>query len=216
MTSNDTAEQQLSILVEHYDASFAITQGRERVRDRMLWFVVSMSVILTLITFADMFSATESPRGGLAWIAYSLQISGLQFVVWTLILVATFRHMQFASRVEADYTYIHALEKHLDEKISWTFCRERVGYVSEFPLPDSRKGYSFLYKILVPAFVVAQTTAAVINGWMQTPLALTIDSFEEVTSLVAVLVWAITTYFLLTPAIETLFKALFSEKHRNP
>ena len=74
--------------------------------------------------------------------AYSLHGSGLQFVVWTLMLVATLRHLQVASRIEADYSYLHALEVHLDEKMSLTFCRERVGYVPEFPLPSTRQGYS--------------------------------------------------------------------------
>ena len=129
-------QKQLSLLVQHYETSFAITQGRERVRDRMLWIIVSLSVALTLLVFTDIFAVSRPPRGGVMWMAYSLQGSGLQFVAWTLMLVATLRHMQVASRIEADYCYLHALEVHLDEKMSWTFCRERVGYVPEFPLPE--------------------------------------------------------------------------------
>ena len=191
--------EQLSLLVQHYETSFAITQGRERVRDRMLWIIVSLSVALTLLLFTDIFAVSQPPRGGVMWMAYSLQGSGLQFVAWTLMLVATLRHMQVASRIEADYSYLHALEVHLDEKMSWTFCRERVGYVPEFPLPSTRQGYSVLYKVLVPIFVVAQTTAAVISGWMTAPLDLTPGSFAETTSLLAAAVWAVTTYLLLTP-----------------
>ena len=191
--------EELSLLIQHYETSFAITQGRERVRDRMLWIIVSLSVALTLLVFTDMFAVSQPPRTGLMWMAYSLQGSGLQFVAWTLMLVATLRHMQVASRIESDYSYLHALEVHLDEKMSWTFCRERVGYVPEFPLRSSRQGYSVLYKVLVPVFVVAQTSAAVISSWMTAPLDLTPGSFAETTSLVAAAVWAVTTYLLLKP-----------------
>ena len=51
----------------------------------------------------------------------------------------------------------------------------------------------------MPVFVVAQTTAAVISGWMTAPLDLTPGSFAETTSLVAAAVWAVTTYLLLKP-----------------
>ena len=131
--------------------------------------------------------------------AYALQGWGLEFVIWTVMLVATVRHMQVASRIEADYSYLHKLETYLNERMLWTFCRERIGYVPEFPLPSSRKGYSVLYKLLVPAFVVAQTSAAVISGWMNTPLDFTPESFAEMTSLIAASTWAVTTYLLLKP-----------------
>ena len=191
--------EDISLLVQHYDTSFLITQGRERIRDRISWVIVSLSVTLTLLVFPDPFAVSHPPGGGLLWVAYWLQGSGLQFVVWTLMLVATLRHMQLATRIEADYTYLHKLEEYIDERISWTFCRERVGYVPEFPLPASRKGYSLLYKVLVPTVVVGQTTAAVISGWMDAPLDLIPASFAETTSLVAVTVWAVTAYLLLKP-----------------
>ena len=131
---------ELSLLMQHYETSFAITQGRERVRDRMLWVLVSLSLALTLIVFGNAFAVSQPPSGGWLWVAYSLQGPGLQFVIWMLILVATLRHMQVASRIEADYSYLHKLETYLNERMTWTFCRERVGYVPEFPLPDTRKG----------------------------------------------------------------------------
>ena len=203
MTTSASATEkdadELSLLMQHYETSCAIIQNRERIRDRMLWVIVSLSIALTLVVFTDMFAVSQPPRGGWLWMAYSLQGSGLQFVVWTLMLVATLRHMQVASRIEADYSYLHKLETYLNERMSWTFCRERVGYVPEFPLPSSRKGYSVLYKLLVPAFVVAQTSAAVISGWMNAPLDLTPESFAQTTSLVAAGAWAVTTYLLLKP-----------------
>ena len=201
-TSGSTAAEgadELSLLMQHYETSFAITQGRERIRDWTSWVVVSLSIALTLVVFTDMFAAPQPPRGGWLWMAYALQGWGLEFVIWTVILVATVRHMQVASRIEADYSYLHKLETHLNERMSWTFCRERIGYVPEFPLPSSRKGYSVLYKLLVPTFVVAQTSAAVISGWMNAPLDLTPESLAEMTSLVAATAWSVTTYLLLKP-----------------
>ena len=203
MTASPSATEkdadELSHLMQHYETSFAIIQGRERVRDRMLWVIVSLSLALTLIVFGNASAASQPQGGGWLWIAYSLQGPGLQFVIWTLMLVATLRHMQVASRIEADYSYLHKLETYLNERITWTFCRERVGYVPEFSLPASRKGYSVLYKLLVPGFVVAQTSAAVISDWMDAPLDLTPETFAQATSLVAVAAWAISSYLLLKP-----------------
>ena len=190
---------ELSLLVEHYEKSYAIIQGRERARDRILWVLLSLSIALTLIVFTDMFAVSQPPRGGLPWMAYSLRGPGLQFVVWVLLLAATLRHLQIASRVEADYEYLHALETYLDGKMSWKFCRERIGYLPEYPLPSGRKAYSVLYKLLVPAFVVAQTSAAVLASCMTISLDFAPKSFAETTSLIAVAVWIVTTYLLFRP-----------------
>ena len=65
--------------------------------------------------------------------------------------------------------------------------------------PILEKGIPSLYKRIVPAFVVAQTSAAVISDWMEAPLDLTPESFAQATSLVAVGAWAISSYLLLKP-----------------
>ena len=55
---------ELSPLMQHYETSFAITQGRERIRDWTSWVIVSLSIALTLVVFTDMFAAPQPPRGG--------------------------------------------------------------------------------------------------------------------------------------------------------
>ena len=75
---NETDSEELSLLVQHYETSFAITQGREPVRNRMLWIIVSLSVALTLLVFTDIFAVSQPPRGGVMWMAYSLLLMATQ------------------------------------------------------------------------------------------------------------------------------------------
>ena len=203
MTKDEVApeigKEEISLLVQHYEASFSITQGRERIRDRLSWWIVSLSIVLTLVVFTDIVAISEPPDGGWLWVVYSLRGDRLEFVIWILMLVTALRHVQVASRIEADYGYLHGLEEHIDGKLSWTFCRERAGYTEKFSLPIPRKRYSVLYKLLVPLFVVAQTSAAVLSGWIDMPLSSFPISFSETVLVVASAVWVITTYVFLRP-----------------
>jgi hypothetical protein len=150
-----TDEKLAEILHAHYQNSFENIQSHIKRREKLLLFLVIISVIM-LFQIACPADAPDQ----LACIILKklnlnkpISIAFVDTIIWFIMLSLIIRYCQAVTYVERQYKYIHGLEEKINSALGGEYInREGKAYLNKYPIFSAWVHY--VYTLVLPLLVI--------------------------------------------------------------
>lgn len=178
-----TEEKKLELLHDHYKDSFTYLRTYIQHRDRLLFFILLVLVIMMfqLAAQSDADQAISQAVAEQFELTTPIDMAFIGSAIWLSLLALVVRYYQRVMLVEKQYRYVHKLEgrlsSHYNDEI---FTRESTSYSSSFP--TFTKWAWRLYTLVFPVLLLViaslkirdELSRPITFAW---PLVLNIASF---------------------------------------
>jgi hypothetical protein len=160
-------EEKLAVLHDHYKETFQLIREREKQRDQLFFYIISLVGALFLSTQYPSFIPTivELSQGDAKLNLAAIPVAVISSVFWMILFAVSLRYCSYTVLIDRQYSYLHTLEDKISPLLGDTDIYRREGKVYNDNYPAVSWWVWFVYTLVFPTLLVVSVIALLPVEW---------------------------------------------------